>query len=143
MKHPLVKAADDLRKQLRNLTFPDPVACTYNPLEYAWDRHCDYLKKFGSGQKKVLFLGMNPGPYGMAQTGVPFGEIPHVRDWLGISGPVGKPEPEHKKRPITGFDCERTSFRPASIAEPSSVVPPPRFPSWAGKFRLSCGKYRL
>lgn len=51
MKHPLVKAADDLRKQLRNLTFPDPVACTYNPLEYAWDRHCDYLKKFGSGQR--------------------------------------------------------------------------------------------
>ena len=108
MKHPLVKAADDLRKQLRDLTFPDPVACTYNPLEYAWDRHCDYLTKFGSGQKKVLFLGMNPGPYGMAQTGVPFGEIPHVRDWLGISGPVGKPDPEHKKRPVTGFDCERS-----------------------------------
>ena len=108
MKQPLVKAADDLRKQLRDLTFPDPVACTYNPLEYAWDRHCDYLTKFGSGQKKVLFLGMNPGPYGMAQTGVPFGEIPHVRDWLGISGPVGKPDPEHKKRPVTGFDCERS-----------------------------------
>ncbi|MDA7881155.1 single-stranded DNA-binding protein [Akkermansiaceae bacterium] len=105
---PLVKAADDLRKQLRGLTFPEPVACTYNPLEYAWERHCDYLEKFGSGKKKVLFLGMNPGPYGMAQTGVPFGEIPHVRDWLGISGPVGKPEPEHKKRPISGFDCDRS-----------------------------------
>ena len=108
MKHPLVKAANDLRKQLRGLTFPEPVDCTYNPLEYAWDRHCDYLTQFGSGKKKVLFLGMNPGPYGMAQTGVPFGEIPHVRDWLEISGPVGKPDPEHKKRPITGFDCERS-----------------------------------
>ena len=105
---PLVQAADDLRKSLRGLTFPNPVHTTYNPLEYAWERHCDYLTRFGSGTKKVLFLGMNPGPYGMAQTGVPFGEIPHVRDWIGISGPVGKPDPEHPKRPITGFDCERS-----------------------------------
>ena len=107
-QHPLVSAADDLRKELRGLKFPDPVAFTYNPLEYAWDRHCDYLKSFGSGFKKVLFLGMNPGPYGMAQTGVPFGEIPHVRDWMGISGPVDKPDPEHPKRPVTGFECERS-----------------------------------
>lgn len=105
---PLVAAADDLRKKLGGLTFPPPVDCVYNPLEYAWDRHCDYLTRFGSHQKKVLFLGMNPGPYGMAQTGVPFGEIPHVRDWMGISGPVDKPDPEHKKRPVTGFDCERS-----------------------------------
>jgi single-strand selective monofunctional uracil DNA glycosylase len=107
-KHPLIAAADDLRRELRGLTFPDPVAFTYNPLEYAWDRHCDYLTRFGSGEKKALFLGMNPGPYGMAQTGVPFGEIPHVRDWMGISGPVKKPDPEHPKRPITGFACERS-----------------------------------
>lgn len=107
-KNALTLAADDLRKKLRGLTFPDPVAFTYNPLEYAWDRHCDYLSRFGSGIKKVLFLGMNPGPYGMAQTGVPFGEIPHVRDWLGISGPVETPKPEHPKRPVTGFDCERS-----------------------------------
>ncbi|MEO1831103.1 MAG: single-stranded DNA-binding protein, partial [Akkermansiaceae bacterium] len=107
-KHPLIAAADDLRNDLRDLKFPDPVAYTYNPLEYAWDRHCDYLKKFGSGTKKVLFLGMNPGPYGMAQTGVPFGEISHVKDWMGISGSVNKPDPEHPKRPITGFNCERS-----------------------------------
>ena len=99
-KHSLITAADDLRKGLRGLEFPDPVAYTYNPLEYAWDRHCDYLKNFGSGTKKVLFLGMNPGPYGMAQTGVPFGEISHVRNWMGISGSVEKPDPEHPKRPI-------------------------------------------
>jgi single-strand selective monofunctional uracil DNA glycosylase len=104
----LIDAADELCKALRPLTFPDPVACTYNPLEYAWDRHCDYLGRFGKGPKRVLFLGMNPGPYGMAQTGVPFGEIPAVRDWMGISGPVGKPDPEHPKRPITGFECERS-----------------------------------
>lgn len=104
----LIRAADDLRRALRGLTFPDPVACTYNPLEYAWDRHCDYLSRYGSGGAKVLFLGMNPGPYGMAQTGVPFGEIPHVRDWMGISGVVSRPDPEHPKRPVLGFACERS-----------------------------------
>lgn len=104
----LIDAAYELRQALRPLTFPDPVSCTYNPLEYAWDRHCDYLRRFGRGRKRVLFLGMNPGPYGMAQTGVPFGEIPAVRDWMGITGKVEKPDPEHPKRPITGFDCERS-----------------------------------
>lgn len=104
----LIDAADTLRKNLRPLTFPDPVSHTYNPLDYAWERHCDYLERFGKGPKRVLMLGMNPGPYGMAQTGVPFGEIPAVRDWMGISGPVGNPDPEHPKRPITGFDCERS-----------------------------------
>ncbi len=108
MSKALIQAADDLRKELRGLKFPDPVACTYNPLEYAWDRHCEYLVRFGKGAKKALFLGMNPGPYGMTQTGVPFGEIAHVRDWMGISGPVNQPKPEHKKRPVTGFACERS-----------------------------------
>ncbi len=104
----LIQAAETLKSQLTPLSFPEPVAYTYNPLDYAWERHCDYLKTYANSPKKVLFLGMNPGPYGMAQTGIPFGEIPHVRDWLKISGPVNKPNPEHPKRPITGFDCERS-----------------------------------
>lgn len=90
------------------MAFPAPVQATYNPLEYAWERHCDYLERCGTGRKKVLFLGMNPGPWGMAQTGVPFGEIPAVRDWMGIHGPVGKPVREHPKRPIMGFECEKS-----------------------------------
>jgi len=51
---------------------------------------------------------MNPGPFGMAQTGVPFGEVAAVRDWLGIEGEVGKPAAEHPKRPVTGFSCPRS-----------------------------------
>ena len=51
---------------------------------------------------------MNPGPFGMAQTGVPFGEIAAVRDWLKIERPVGRPEREHPKRPVSGFDCARS-----------------------------------
>lgn len=107
MSH-LIDAADHLRRALRGLAFPDPVSHTYNPLEYAWESHCQYLERFGRSPKKVLFLGMNPGPYGMAQTGVPFGEIPAVRDWMGISAPVARPDPEHPKRPVTGFDCPRS-----------------------------------
>jgi len=51
---------------------------------------------------------MNPGPWGMAQTGVPFGEVAAVRDWLGIHVAVSKPEREHPKRPIEGFACKRS-----------------------------------
>lgn len=108
MKNALITAADKLRRDLRPLTFPAPVSHTYNPLEYAWETHCQFLEKFGAGPKKVLFLGMNPGPYGMTQTGVPFGEIAAVRDWMGISGDVEKPNPEHPKRPVTGFSCPRS-----------------------------------
>jgi len=51
---------------------------------------------------------MNPGPFGMVQTGVPFGEIAAVRDWLGIEAQVGKPPQEHPRRPVTGFGCLRS-----------------------------------
>ncbi len=89
------------------LRFAPPVAYVYNPLRYAWPGHSVYLEKFGAGTKRVLFLGMNPGPFGMAQTGVPFGEIAAVRDWLGIQVAIGRPEREHPKRPVTGFACRR------------------------------------
>lgn len=108
MPHPLVSAAEKLRAALRPLTFPAPVTHTYLPLDYAWEPHKTYLERFGTSPKKILFLGMNPGPYGMAQTGIPFGEIPAVRDWLGITGPVGKPSLEHPKRPVEGFACQRS-----------------------------------
>ena len=42
-----------------------------------------------------------PGPFGMAQTGIPFGEIEHVRDWIGVSCAVDKPKNEHPKRLIS------------------------------------------
>ena len=104
----LLTAARDLRDSLHGLTFSAPVAYVYNPLEYAWEAHREYVEKYGCGKKRVLFLGMNPGPFGMAQTGVPFGEIPAVRDWMGINQPVSKPSPEHPKRPVQGFACTRS-----------------------------------
>ncbi|MFW5642827.1 MAG: uracil-DNA glycosylase family protein [Alkalispirochaeta sp.] len=86
----------------------EPVIGVYNPLTYAaapWKR---YIQGFGATPKRVVFLGMNPGPWGMAQTGVPFGEVTAVREWLGIDEPVAQPEWVHPKRPIQGFQCTRS-----------------------------------
>lgn len=104
----LTAAAEELIKELAPLRFSNPVTHTYNPLEYAWAPHLEYLQRFAHTKKRVLFLGMNPGPWGMAQIGVPFGEIPAVRDWMGINMSVDKPSNEHPKRPIDGFDCARS-----------------------------------
>jgi single-strand selective monofunctional uracil DNA glycosylase len=104
----LIAAADVLRSELRSLSFGLPVTHVYNPLEYAWAPHSAYLRKFGQGKKRGLFLGMNPGPFGMAQTGVPFGEVAAVRDWMGIEAPVSPAPREHPKRRIEGFACTRS-----------------------------------
>ena len=107
MSQPLVESAKRLREAVNKLRFAAPVSHVYNPLDYAWAAHAAYLREFGSSGKRVIFLGMNPGPFGMAQTGVPFGEISAVRDWLGIAEKIGRPEVEHPKRLIQGFDCPR------------------------------------
>lgn len=104
----LIESSRELAAALRELEFASPVAHVYLPLDYARNPHETYLKRFGGGRKRVLLLGMNPGPFGMAQTGVPFGEVAAVRDWMGISGPVEKPAREHPKRLIEGFACQRS-----------------------------------
>lgn len=82
--------------------------CVYNPLLYAWRAHEAYLRKFGACPKRVVFLGMNPGPFGMVQTGVPFGEVAAVRDWLGVQAEIERPSREHPRRPVSGFECQRS-----------------------------------
>ena len=104
----LIKGTKALSQSVGSLSFDLPTTYVYNPLEYAWEIHRQYLELAGYGKKKVVFLGMNPGPYGMAQTGVPFGEIPAVRDWMGLSGEVSKPNPEHPKRPVDGLECTKS-----------------------------------
>ncbi len=104
----LTQAARELSAQVDRLRFAAPVTHVYNPLAYAWAAHERYLREYGSGPKRVIFLGMNPGPFGMAQTGVPFGEVVAVRDWLKIHTPIEKPVPEHPKRPVLGFECPRS-----------------------------------
>lgn len=104
----LVATARALRDEVEALSFGPPVTATYDPLVYAWEPHERYLRRFGDGPGRVVLVGMNPGPWGMSQTGVPFGEIAAVRDWMGITGRVERPANEHPKRVIEGFACTRT-----------------------------------
>ena len=106
----LIEAAQRLSARVRKLKFGPPVTHVYNPLDYAWRAHELYLRRYASTQKRVLFLGMNPGPFGMAQTGIPFGQIAAVRDWLGITAKIDKPSKENPKRPVLGFDCHRSEI---------------------------------
>lgn len=106
----LIVAALRLRGAVGKLNFAPLVTHVYSPLDYAWAAHELYLRRYGQAQKRILFLGMNPGPFGMAQTGIPFGQISTVRDWLGIETKIGRPHHEHPKRPILGFACQRNEI---------------------------------
>ncbi len=111
--HPIAEAFVDASRRLRDavepLRFGEPVTHVYNPLVHARAMHEAYLRRAApQAEGGVVFLGMNPGPWGMAQTGVPFGEVSAVRDWMGLEGAVGKPEIEHPKRPIEGLACTRS-----------------------------------
>jgi single-strand selective monofunctional uracil DNA glycosylase len=103
-----VTIADDLSRALGRLRFGPPVAYVYDPLRYARAGFAAYASRYGRAPREVVLVGMNPGPFGMAQTGVPFGEVGLVRDWLGIEGPIGRPAREHPRRPVLGFACPRS-----------------------------------
>ena len=103
----LIAISRRLSDRVDALRFEPPTAFVYNPLAYAREPHEAYLQRYGSGQREMVLLGMNPGPFGMAQTGVPFGDPAYVRGWMGLSGDVGKPSPEHPKRVIVGLDSTR------------------------------------
>ncbi|MEZ6089924.1 MAG: single-stranded DNA-binding protein [Pirellulaceae bacterium] len=104
----LIDAATTLADAVDRLDFPSPVSHVYNPLRYAWKPHSLYLQRYAKSTCEVLFLGMNPGPWGMAQTGIPFGEVAAVRDWLKITAEVEHAANEHPKRPVEGFACQRS-----------------------------------
>ena len=108
MSADLIIAARELSRAVSTLRFGTPVTHVYDPLDYAWRPHEAWLRRYGEGRKRVVFVGMNPGPFGMMQTGVPFGEIAAVRDWMGVQAPVRRPANEHPKRPIEGFACRRS-----------------------------------
>jgi single-strand selective monofunctional uracil DNA glycosylase len=80
----------------------------YNPLLYAWAGHREYLHRYAGARGRVLLLGMNPGPWGMTQTGVPFGDVVTVREWFGIDSRLAATLPaQHPKYPILGMACHR------------------------------------
>ena len=103
----LVARTKRFSDEVDTLTFTFP-GYVYNPLSYAWKMHAAYLCRFVHERVHVFFLGMNPGPFGMAQTGIPFGEIGAVRDWMQLSHPIGKPLQEHPARPVRGLAIGRS-----------------------------------
>ncbi len=111
----LIALTRELSREAGALKFGEPVAFVYNPLDYARLPHEDYLRRYAASEKRAVFLGMNPGPFGMAQNGVPFGEVGLVRDWLKVSGAVGRPAREHPKRPVEGFACARSEVSGARL----------------------------
>lgn len=108
----LIRAAANLRDDVgpigRKLVSEGSVDVCYNPLEYAWDAHEAYLKRMGSSSARTVVLGMNPGPHGMGQMGIPFAATSMVRDLLDITGiPVNQPEAVDPRRPVIGLDYPR------------------------------------
>lgn len=110
-----VQLSRKLADSVDRLTFSPPVTHVYNPLRYARQSHEVYLRRYARRGIEALLVGMNPGPWGMAQTGVPFGEIGAVKQWMGISAPTDRPVPEHPKRPVLGFNCERSEVSGARL----------------------------
>jgi single-strand selective monofunctional uracil DNA glycosylase len=104
----LLASARELSQTLATLRFAPPITHVYDPLQYAWAGYEAYVKRYGATRKRVVLVGMNPGPFGMMQTGVPFGEVAAVRDWMGLRASVERPAREHPKRRIEGFDCSRS-----------------------------------
>lgn len=103
----MLRATRRLAREAGNLSWHTP-SHVYNPLLYAWTAHREYLQRYGGARGRVLLLGMNPGPWGMTQTGVPFGDVLMVREWFHIESPLGKSLPEqHPKYPILGMVCHR------------------------------------
>lgn len=103
----LVQISRDLARTVDGLAFGPPVTVVYDPLLYARRPHEVYASRFGKEHHEILLVGMNPGPWGMVQTGVPFGDVVMVRDWLGIEERVEAPAGAHPNRPVLGFSCSR------------------------------------
>jgi single-strand selective monofunctional uracil DNA glycosylase len=110
-----VAISRQLARAVDGLAFGKPVTHVYDPLVYARGPHELYLERYARPGIEALLLGMNPGPFGMAQTGVPFGEVALVRDWLGIEGRVARPAREHPARPIEGYGCTRSEVSGARL----------------------------
>lgn len=104
----ILSALEQQRLACDRMSFGRPVDTVYNPYDYAWDAVRLFVETYATGPRRVLFLGMNPGPWGMAQTGVPFGEVAAVRDWMRLVPKVRAPAKHHPARPVEGLACPRS-----------------------------------
>ncbi|XP_017774188.1 PREDICTED: single-strand selective monofunctional uracil DNA glycosylase-like [Nicrophorus vespilloides] len=104
----LLTLDEQLCQQINLLEFDsEKVEYVYNPLEYAYNGYSQFVKKYLDTSKHILFVGMNPGPYGMCQTGIPFGDVNTVQNWFEINVEVNRPRRECPERPVLGLECKR------------------------------------
>ena len=59
-----VAIARVLAREAGSCGFRAPVAHVYNPLDYAFDAHRQYLERHCRREADILLVGMNPGPWG-------------------------------------------------------------------------------
>ncbi len=104
----LLEASKALSRKLAKIRFDAPVAYVYDPLDYAEEMVRAYFERYARAGAPYLLLGMNPGPFGMAQTGIPFGEVTVVKEWLKLDGAIRRPKREHPKRPVLGLACTKS-----------------------------------
>lgn len=128
LKNESIILSDKLEEIINSKSFPKDIFA-YNPLTYARDSFFSYIEGFANTPIDAIFLGMNPGPNGMMQTGIPFGDVSFVKNYLGINSGVSKPTKEHPKRPILGFSCPKSevsgtrlwSFFQSQYQEPNGL----------------------
>jgi len=103
----IIKLSNELSKQMDELTFSLPVKYVYNPLSYSFLTYLQYLNRINFNDVNI-YIGINPGPYGMSQTGIPFGDYYFVKNFLNIKKEklLNLPLTHHKK-PIYGFDINK------------------------------------
>lgn len=110
----LAGATRQLADALDQIQPPEGIR-VYNPLVYGRVAHERYLSLAASGPRPVLFVGMNPGPHGMVQTAVPFGDVVNARAIQALAGSVeGAPLIDRERlpalahlRPIEGYSFAR------------------------------------
>lgn len=89
----------------------------YHPWVYASDPFARFLDTYGPRQPlDGLLLGLNPGPRGMTQTGVPFADPTTAITHLGLTGQVNAPGGTHPGVPVTGFDSKKQEGSAAAVS---------------------------
>jgi single-strand selective monofunctional uracil DNA glycosylase len=111
----ILAAARELAARCDAMRFGGAAAYVYNPFTYAHAGYAAYVERYANARRRVVLVGMNPGPFGMAQTGVPFGHVGYVRDWMKIEAKIDRPAREHPKRPVLGFACTRSEVSGARL----------------------------
>ena len=74
-----IRLKEDVEKFADKMILERSVEAIYNPLSYAWNPHKAFIELGGGGGAKTLLLGMNPGPHGMGQMGIPFAAHQHSK----------------------------------------------------------------